>query len=384
MSASSTSVVFVQYTNPAGYPPIVHAAHLLADAGSTIRVIGIALGEMTFPAHERISVELLPAHAAGWRQRIGFLRFVWHVCRRVRTMRPQWIYASDPLSTPAAWLAARLWNVRCIYHEHDAPEGIPAAVAARVVAFFRRHLAALAEHCVVPSKGRADALGTTTGRGDATVIWNTPTVCEVAAPRSGTPAGTRLLFHGSIVPARVPETLLHAVAGLPPSVTLCVTGYDPSGGAYQARLEALTRTLRIEHRVEFRGVVARRDELMQQCRSFDVGLALLPLDSTSVNERTMVGASNKPFDYLAGGLALLVPDLPDWRQCFVEPGYGLACDPASVESLMQAISRFDANPEARQQMGERGRQRIAAEWNYDRGFRPVLQAILAGPRGPRT
>lgn len=386
MSRSSAAggpvVLYLQYTNPAGYPPIVHGAHLLAEAGCTVRLLGIALNDLGFPPHERVSLELLPAQPGGWRQRIGFLRFVWHVCMRVRAIRPHWIYASDPLSTPAAWLAARLWNVRCVYHEHDAPEGAGAAVVGGVVAFSRRRLAGLAERCVVPSQGRADALAAATGRTDAMVIWNTPRRCEVAPRRSGTPVGTRLLFHGSIVPARVPEILLQAIAALPPTVTLCVTGYDPSGGAYQSRLVSLARALGIDRRVEFRGPVSR-DELMRQCPAFDVGLALLPLNSASLNERTMLGASNKPFDYLAAGLAVLVPDQADWRQCFVEPGYGLACDPASVASITQAISRFDADPDARQRMGELGRQRVVEEWNYDAGFKPVLQTILGRHGGPR-
>ena len=49
-----------------------------------------------------------------------------------------------------------------------------------------------------------------------------------------------------------------------------------------------------------------------------VGLALMPLNSNDLNMRHMTGASNKPFDYMAAGLALLVSDLPDWRQMFVD------------------------------------------------------------------
>src|SRR5690606_10664229 len=131
-----------------------------------------------------------------------------------------------------------------------------------------------------------------------------------------------------------------------------------------------------EDKVRFTGTIPTREELMAHCAQFDVGVSLLPLTSPSLSERTMLGASNKPFDYLASGLAVLVPDLSDWRRCFVEAGYGLACDPASVDSVTEAIARFDIDPLARQQMGERGRQRVEAEWNYDRGFEPVLRAIL--------
>ena len=48
----------------------------------------------------------------------------------------------------------------------------------------------------------------------------------------------------------------------------------------------------------------------------------------------MTGASNKAFDYMAVALAVLVTDRQDWRQMYVEPGFGLACDPTDVESVV--------------------------------------------------
>jgi hypothetical protein len=50
------------------------------------------------------------------------------------------------------------------------------------------------------------------------------------------------------------------------------------------------------------------------------------MDTGDLNEQAMAGASNKPFDYLACGVPLLVSDLLDWRMMFVKPGYGLACN----------------------------------------------------------
>jgi glycosyltransferase involved in cell wall biosynthesis len=89
----------------------------------------------------------------------------------------------------------------------------------------------------------------------------------------------------------------------------------------------------------------------------------------------MIGASNKAFDYLACGLALMVLDLPDWCQMYVEPGYGLACNPNDPESIAAAVYWFLEHPDEMRQMGERGRQRIATEWNYQMQFAPVLQQM---------
>ena len=108
-----------------------------------------------------------------------------------------------------------------------------------------------------------------------------------------------------------------------------------------------------------------------------MGLAFMPGDSDDPNMRNMVGASNKAFDYLAAGLALLVSDLPDWRAAFVEPGFGRASDAADADALAAAFGWFIDHPQERRAMGRRGRLRIEQDWNYDVAFAPIL-ARLAG------
>jgi glycosyltransferase involved in cell wall biosynthesis len=95
----------------------------------------------------------------------------------------------------------------------------------------------------------------------------------------------------------------------------------------------------------------------------------------------MAGASNKPFDYMARGLALLVTDLPDWRAMYVDEGFGLCCQPDSVESIVEALKWFWENRAERQAMALRGRQRILEAWNYEQQFHSVLTAVRdASPR----
>jgi glycosyltransferase involved in cell wall biosynthesis len=203
----------------------------------------------------------------------------------------------------------------------------------------------------------------------------------VAGRRAGPIGGSlRLLYHGSIVPDRLPAGILDALASLPGSVSLTVVGYETVGSrGYIEHLRKRAAELGIAERLDVKGTLATREELMSVCRSHDAGLALMPSGSLDPNLRNMAGASNKPFDYLACGLALLVSELPEWVDMFVRPGYGLACDPTSATSLAAAISRFRENPEETRAMGERGRQRVVREWNYEHQFRPVRDR-LAGKR----
>jgi glycosyltransferase involved in cell wall biosynthesis len=189
-----------------------------------------------------------------------------------------------------------------------------------------------------------------------------------------------VLFHGSIVPARLPLTVIHALARLPSHVRLLIAGYETIGHpGYLRTLALAAEELEIGSRVEFSGTLSSHSALMRHCATCHVGLALMPRTTDDFNERTMLGASNKPFDYLACGLAVLVTDLPDWRATYVDPGYGLACDPDSPESVAAALDWFLAHPAERIAMGERGRRRILEDWNYDSRFEVVRAQLDARP-----
>ena len=101
----------------------------------------------------------------------------------------------------------------------------------------------------------------------------------------------------------------------------------------------------------------------------------MPKTNQNCNEQTMTGASNKPFDYLACGLALLVSDLPEWHALYVNDGCALAVDPDDAASIAAALRWLLEHPNERRAMGERGRQRVLTEWNYERQFAPVLKYL---------
>ena len=118
-----------------------------------------------------------------------------------------------------------------------------------------------------------------------------------------------------------------------------------------------------------------RFELIELCRRCDVGLSLMPADATDANLQAMTGASNKALTILPCGLPLLVSDLPDWRAMYVEPGYGLACDPQDPQSIARSVRRFLDDRDLLRAMGEKGRQRILADWNYEEQFSKVMPCL---------
>src|SRR5947209_1785098 len=122
---TANRILYLQYTNPAGYPPLEHGSRMLADAGWQVLFLGTrawGAGNVHFPPHPNIRVKCLSFCRAGLRQKLHYLRFgLWVVSWALR-WRPHWIYASDLLSCPVGLLLSYLPGSRLIYHEHDSPQ----------------------------------------------------------------------------------------------------------------------------------------------------------------------------------------------------------------------------------------------------------------------
>ena len=374
--------MYVQYTNPAGYPPLQHSSRILAEKGFQVLFLGSGAqgaGTLDFPFHPRIRVKQLRFREPGWRQKLHYAAFGLWTLLWVLFWRPRWIYASDPLSCPVAALLSFVPGLRVLYHEHDSPNGIPNSKFESLVMKLRRKVARRADICILPNENRADRFKSQTGTERPVVcVWNCPAV-EEAIERTALRDGDSfvIFFHGSIVPARLPLAVIEALKSLPDQVVLHVAGYETIGHAgYIQALQDHARRLGIEERFRYLGAFSRYS-LFAHCRNASVGLSLMPLNSIDVNEQAMTGASNKPFDYLGCGLPLLVSDLPEWRKMFVDPGYGLACDPEDPSSIANAVRWFLNNNVKTHTMGLIGRRRILNDWNYQRQFEPVLAHFCA-------
>jgi len=378
--------LFLQYTNSAAFPPLEHSSRILADARWQVLLLGVdapEVGSLRFPPHDRIEVRQMSYCPPGWRQKAHYVRFTLLALWLAMRWRPDWVYASDLLSCPVALLLSFLPGVRVIYHEHDSPASSTRSLFLRLSAAARRRLARRAKICVLPNRRRAERFDTEVcelalyGRRPSMVVWNCPSLEELSAPRPAHDGGDLwVLYHGSIVPPRLPLSVAEALARLPERIKLCVIGYETIGHrGYVGELREAVNRLGIRGRVRLPGTLADRRELLAWCRKCDVGLAFMPKVSEDINMQAMVGASNKPFDYLSCGLALLVSDLPDWRAAYVETGYGLACDSNDPESIAGALRWFLDHPVEMRAMGERGRRKIAEEWNYENQFSPVLERM---------
>jgi len=373
-------VLFVQATEPAGYPPLINAAVLMAGAGWDVMFLSapIAGNRLRMPIHPRIAVRVIaerPSHVMG---KASYFNYSAAAARCALGWRPDVVYASDPLGAGPGLLASCLAGARLVYHEHDSP--VPGALHPSL-ARARRAGSRHAQLIVFPNEARARLAQAELGFSEdrLRIVWNLPRLAELPplAPRPDAPLV--LYYHGSITPDRLPPPVLEAVRRLEGRVRLRVAGREAPGalGYVQRLLASATWPnggSEGQPSIEYLGQISRA-ELGPTAAESHIGLALMPRDSGEVNMRHMTGASNKVFDYMAAGLALLVSDRSDWRDMFVAPGYARACDPDDPGSIAAALAWVLENPAERRAMAERGRARIEADWNYDKAFEPVMSAL---------
>lgn len=377
-------VLFVQYTNPGGYPPLEHASRILARNGWEVEFCGTrgsGAAALQFAPHPRVRLRLWNFRRPGLGQKWHYLRFTLWCVWRVLRWRPHWVYGSDALSTPALALIRRFSRSRILYHEHDSPVPDPVTDTRFQLGILRTRLSIgrSADVVVLPNQKRLEAfLAESQSRTAAFCVWNCPSLDEVpAAPPLRDHRGPlRVLYHGSIVPERFGFYVLEALAACGVDVQVTLMGYFPlSRQGYKAELMAAAARLGVEDRFEYLGAIPQRSELMRLGAKCHVGLCLLRIHEGDINMQNMSGASNKPFDYLSQGIALIVPPDPGWEELYVNTGCAVSCPSHDAGKLAELFRWMDSHREEVAEMGARGHARVLDEWHYEKQFAPVLSLM---------
>ena len=371
-------VLYVQYTNPGAYPPIVRGASLLAESGAEVMILGTRVPStdaLRMQSANGITVRVTEPPPEGWRLKAHYARYAAWVAREARRWKPDWVYASDLLSAPIALMLSALTHARVLYHEHDAPSNDRPTWIIKRHLDARRRLIRLADLVVTPNAERSARLSATAGGRAVLTVWNCPRRPSSRPPMRQSGDVLRVIFCGSVNSERLPLSVVEAVARADTPMTLDVAGYETVGSrGYLNALVSHAQRLGAGERVRILGTL-RENEFAVICEQCDVGLALMPMESPDENMRNMAGASNKVFEYLLYGATPLVSDLPDWRRTFADPGYGLLCDPSRVSSVSDVLRWVASHRGAIRDLALRGWERLRADWNYESQFAPVLDAM---------
>lgn len=387
MTERFRKILYVQYAAPGVYPPIERSARLFKQHGWQVGFLGVratgSSAKLSASLHSEDEIEYLIHQSGGMRALRSYLRFWWRALRRVRQERPDVVYVSDSIWTyPAGLLIALLTPALTIMHEHDTPLDHSTPVM-RLLQGVRRRFARRADILINPQPERARDMAALADGREVMVVFNCPSLEELTGTLSfdEKPHGLVLWHHGSLNALRMPLTILDALAQFPPEVRLEFAGYETvnSVGFVASFLERAAE-LGIADRVVFHGAM-KRNALYAQATMAHVGLSVFVQKFVE----PMVGASNKPFDFLGCSMALLVNDTREWHDFAVSQGVAVACDPNDTSSIARAIDRLYRDRNALSGMATRGRAMIEAQWNYEAQFAPVLNRIeiLLGT-GPRS
>jgi glycosyltransferase involved in cell wall biosynthesis len=153
------------------------------------------------------------------------------------------------------------------------------------------------------------------------------------------------------------------------NVELSFVGYGAKD--YVNQLLDRIKTLGIEQRVKYLGTPSTREELYHVSRGSHVGLVLFQIPFRD----SMAGASQKPFEYMAAGMMLMVPELPEWDSFAVQTGFGIACLPHDVSNIIEKLQFLQNNRALVEGMRIKARERILHGWNYENFFLPVVETV---------
>ena len=262
----------------------------------------------------------------------------------------------------------------------------------RMVLGARERLAREVELCVLPNEERVKVFRKQTKtEKPVECVWNLPGLEEIGPrkPKPNRQTPLKLFYGGSLAPARLSPLVLQEIIKLPGQIELEIVGYTTY--AAQKYIESVVSMNKEAgpKTISYYGALSRRSGLLAVADRCEAALCLMPMSSQDLNMRSMAGASNKPFDAMARGLAVVVSDIPEWKKLYLpgnnhdsgkgywisDMGYGIAINPESRESIRVGLEWMLNNREKLWEMGEKGRQRIQKEWNYEQGFRKVQNAL---------
>jgi len=120
------------------------------------------------------------------------------------------------------------------------------------------------------------------------------------------------------------------------------------GGPALAELQELAAELNIGDRVRFTGFV-EPGSVPMHINKFDIALQPAAVSYAS---------PLKIFEYMAAGRAIVAPDQPNIREILEDDRTALLFDPASPDTLWDAVMRLVHNPELRVRLGRAARQEV--------------------------
>lgn len=389
-------LLVVQYANPDYYPPTVNAVSLMREAFE----VHLICRNMDPPACgwpgdvdvERVGsfAAVREKEAAGRLSKLHeFFSFVRAVARATRALRPRLIYAYDFHALAAVFMSrcGRAGSCPVAYQAHDQPEmeALAPASLQTWIARYAMRKARWADLVVFPEKYRASYyMRAAADPRPPMIVPNCasrrllPRIGDLPALVERRWRDRQLILTGTIGIGVGVLNAVRALTALGPDMRLRLFGAIRYPG-FADEIGELAGTLELGDRVSLEGWLPL-GSLIQQTMNAALGLILYQLGS--LNGDYMGSASNKLFEYAARGIPALVPDRKSFREFLADESWVVYANPASPESIANAIRRIFADRAGYAAMCHAARRAFEEKYNYETVFAPVLARVLALTANP--
>jgi len=362
-------VVYIQFANPEQYPPLEHGSKILVENGWKCLFFGRNnehAGKITFQPLSGRSVMFMPRWTMQLPAKMEFALYAAWVLFKVVEIRPTFIYLSDPLATPIGVLLSQL-GCKVIYHEHDTPS----PSLSRWLQNTRKRLFRTVQFSVIPNAKRIahEELKIR----DLVEVRNFPSKADVLEVRLSAAREIVVCYFGTLVPSRLPMSFFERLERTGIHLLVQLMGYETieSPGYVSQLLQRFEHSVNL--RFEFLGSQPMRDAMLRQAAQADAGLLFFS-NQEDVNERAMVGASNKIGDYLAAGIPILCSLNSEFEALSGELDgiYPVGSETDLTELLLRLKDHY-ADASARIAL----QKQIKMRFNYETEFGPVLKRLSA-------
>lgn len=281
-------------------------------------------------------------------------RILTHVVILARMVgsRPDVIHSHDVNTLPTAWLASKLARAPLVYDAHEIStdrEGYGNFRSA--VTWVEKQLMPRAAAAITTTDARAKFFARAYGIQRPVVLQNRPRFSaekyndRIRRELALTEPWPIVLYQGTLQRGRGLERLIEAAARTVGTYFVFI-GDGPLAGD----LKQQAKRAELSERVHFIPTVSLGD-LPSYTASADIGVQ--PIENTCLNHFTT--DSNKLFEYVMGGLAVVASGMPEIRKIVADHDLGITVAPDDTEALTGAIQTLVRNEKLRGHYSKKAR-----------------------------
>lgn len=304
------------------------------------------------------------------RSRIARPFLIWPpVFIRACFSRASIVHFHDPELIPMMLLLKLLTQKMIIYDIHESypltvlrREYLPRRVRG-LVAYLVRKLETVmcffADQVVVAGEGIREQAHLARFRSKTTVIRNFPTAIAFDLDLTAKNETITLVASGMLAPDRGIEESVRAFSLLQrKDIKLELIGFFNSLD-FENRIKDLAKNM---DGVDLIGKLPY-ELLMKRLSRAHIGL--LCFQPTPNILKATGGNTNRLYEYMAAGLAIVGPDLPGWRELFLDGKHGIIVNPTSIVEIARGLDLLISNPELVRQYSINNRKAFVEKYNWN-------------------